>query len=282
MPEVLESAAAVAAWRDAGGGTAQRVALVPTMGYLHEGHLQLVRLAKDLAPRVLVSIFVNPTQFGANEDLDRYPRDVQGDLRKLTAAGADAVYVPSAADIYPDGFDTFVVPERLAGVLCGKSRPGHFRGVCTVVCVLFRVTGCAAAVFGEKDFQQLQIIRRMNRDLRLGVEIVGAPIVREADGLAMSSRNALLSETERRDARVLFQALQQVQRRAREGERRASALREAAHAILRGPASVRVDYVELFRADDLQPIAGDIPENTRCAVAAFVGQTRLIDNAPVT
>src|SRR5437867_8605141 len=193
MTGVVRDPRELHAWATAERERGQRIALVPTMGALHDGHLSLVREAKQRAERTVVSIFVNPTQFGPHEDLARYPRDLDRDLQLLSPLRPDLVFAPEPAAIYPSGFDTYVVPDQMARVLCGASRPGHFRGVCTVVLLLFRISRCQVALFGEKDFQQLQIIRRMNRDLWLGVEVVGMPIVREADGLALSSRNAYLS-----------------------------------------------------------------------------------------
>ncbi len=270
-PEVIRDAQAMRAWRDARAG--QRVALVPTMGYLHDGHLGLVKRARELADQVVASIFVNPTQFGPNEDFSRYPRDEAGDLAKLAAAGVDAVFAPEAAALYPAGFDTYVVPEELAKGLDGASRPGHFRGVCTVVCLLFRITRCDVAVFGEKDYQQLGIIRRMTRDLWLDVDIVGHPTVREPDGLAMSSRNVYLSADERKSALSLSRTLFAMRETAAR-EKDVARLLEAGRASL---GEVKLDYLAIVGADDLRPLAR-LDRPARALVAAFVGKTRLIDN----
>ncbi|MFL5422390.1 MAG: pantoate--beta-alanine ligase, partial [Myxococcales bacterium] len=184
------------------------LALVPTMGFLHEGHASLIRAARNLAPTVAVTIFVNPTQFGPNEDLSRYPRDLEGDLQRCGRAGASFVFAPDApSEMYPAGFQTYVEPGPLAGPLCGARRPGHFRGVCTVVAKLFALSRADVALFGEKDYQQLQIIRRMAADLDIGTEVIGRPIVREADGLALSSRNAYLLPEERPRATALWRSI---------------------------------------------------------------------------
>ncbi|HWV39236.1 MAG TPA: pantoate--beta-alanine ligase [Vulgatibacter sp.] len=257
----------------------ERLALVPTMGFLHEGHLSLIREGARRADRVAVSIFVNPTQFGPGEDLDRYPRDLAGDVEKCREAGAALVWAPKdPAEVYPADFQTWVDVERLSLGLCGGKRPGHFRGVATVVCKLIALFRPEVALFGEKDYQQLAVVRRMVRDLDLDAwtEIAGMPIVREEDGLAMSSRNAYLSADERSRALSLRRGLDEALARFAVGERRAAALVEAA----RGPivaAADRIDYVELVDAESLQPI--ETLERDACLlVAAFFGRTRLIDN----
>jgi pantoate--beta-alanine ligase len=261
----------------------QRLALVPTMGYLHDGHLSLLREARlraDAAGRrglSLASIFVNPTQFGPGEDLARYPRDLPGDLEKCAAAGVDWVLAPDdpAAMFAPD-HQTWVTVERTSQGLCGASRPGHFRGVATVVAKLFHLTRPHVALFGEKDYQQLAVIRAMVRDLALGLEVVGMPIVREPDGLARSSRNAYLSPDERRRALALSQALAEARETAARGERDPAALAARARARLEA-AQARVDYVELVHPASLAPVARAEP-GTVLLLAAFVGRTRLIDN----
>ena len=253
------------------------LALVPTMGYLHEGHTSLIRAARQAAPTVAVTIFVSPAQFGPSEDLQRYPRDLEGDLRKCEAAGASFVFAPSGPEeMYPAGFQSYVEPGPLAQPLCGARRPGHFRGVCTVVTKLFALSRADSAFFGEKDFQQLQIIRRMARDLNLGTEVVGRPIVREKDGLALSSRNAYLSPEERRSALGLWRALSEARVRFVAGERDPLAIeRTAAEELDRH--GLRTDYAELRDPVELQrPAQAD--EATRLFLAAFAGKTRLIDN----
>src|SRR5436309_8380731 len=205
------------------------LALVPTMGYLHDGHASLIRAARNLAPTVAVTIFVNPTQFGPNEDLSRYPRDLDNDLRRCESAGASFVFAPrSPAEIYPPGYQTYVEPGPLAAPLCGERRPGHFRGVCTVVAKLFALSRADCAFFGEKDYQQLAVIRRMSADLNLGVEVIGRPIVRESDGVAMSSRNAYLSREERLRASALWKALKAARAAFAGGEHQAERLEELA------------------------------------------------------
>jgi pantoate--beta-alanine ligase len=255
----------------------RRIVLVPTMGYLHQGHLNLVRRAREHGDWVVVSIFVNPTQFGPREDLSRYPRDFDGDLAKLNGLGVDAVFAPEPTAVYPPGFDTFVVPESLAAGLCGRSRPGHFRGVATVVLVLFRITRCRAAVFGEKDFQQLAVIRRMVRDFWLDVEIVAHPIVREPDGLARSSRNVYLSPEERAQAPTLARALDRVQAACSGGERDASRLLAVARTTLGEAPLGRIDYVEIVDEESLAPLAR-VERPAVIALAVYFGKTRLIDN----
>lgn len=259
-------------------GAGRRIVLVPTMGALHDGHLELVRAARRHGDTVIASIFVNPAQFGPSEDFARYPRDPAGDSAKLATAGCDALFLPTPDSIYPPGFDTYVVPTALADVLCGASRPGHFRGVCTVVALLFRMSACHAAVFGEKDFQQLQIIRRMNTDLWLGVDIVGHAIVRDADGLALSSRNAYLSHDERHAALALPRALAEVRRAFAAGERSPAHLAELARQTLAATDSLRIDYAAVVSPESLRPPT-EASHGDLCALAAYAGKTRLIDNA---
>jgi len=254
------------------------LALVPTMGYLHDGHASLIRAARTLAPTVAVTIFVNPTQFGPNEDLSRYPKDLENDLRRCESAGASFVFAPdSPAEMYPPGYQTYVEPGALAEPLCGGRRPGHFRGVCTVVAKLFALSRADVALFGEKDYQQLLVIRRMAADLDIGTEVIGRPIVREADGLALSSRNAYLTPEERPRATALWKAILAVRERYRAGEHDAAALEALARQTLERPG-LRVDYAELRDPIDLHPARPPDP-TTRLFLAAFLGKTRLIDNA---
>jgi len=265
--------------RDAG----RRLALVPTMGFLHEGHLSLMREARLRADRggapglSLASIFVNPAQFGPTEDLARYPRDLDGDLAKCAEAGVDWVFAPESPDrMYPRGFQTWVEVLEVSKGLCGGRRPGHFRGVATVVAKLFGLSRPHVAMFGEKDWQQLQVIRTMVRDLDMGLEVVGMPIVREEDGLALSSRNAYLSPDERRQAVAISRSLLEARERARQGERDAAAL--AARAARRiAEAGATPDYVEVVHPETLEPAARAEP-GSRILAAAFLGKTRLIDN----
>ena len=265
---------------DAARARGERIGLVPTMGALHEGHLSLVREARSRASFVAVSIFVNPTQFGPKEDFSRYPRDLQGDVAKLATAGADLVFAPDAAAMYPAGDETRVRVGKLAEPLCGAFRPGHFEGVATVVSKLFGLTGKSVAVFGKKDYQQLAILRRIAIDLFFPVDVVGLPIVREADGLAMSSRNAYLTADERIRALALSTGLAAAFRLFDGGERRAGALRSAVRAEVER-AATSIDYVDVTDADSLVPFADDARIETPralVAIACRVGATRLIDN----
>lgn len=253
------------------------VGFVPTMGALHEGHLALVREARRRAGFVVCSIFVNPTQFGPGEDLARYPRDLEGDLRKLD--GVDVVFAPEPAAMYVPGERTRVRVEGLTAHLCGPVRPGHFEGVTTIVAKLFSIVGPSVAVFGRKDFQQLAVIQRMTRDLFFPVDVVGHPIVRERDGLAMSSRNAYLSADERTRALGLSRGLGAAAGAFARGERRAGALQQLALAEIE-PVATSIDYVSIADVEALTPIPADaaVPERVLLAVACRIGRTRLIDN----
>ncbi|MCL2626251.1 MAG: pantoate--beta-alanine ligase [Cystobacterineae bacterium] len=258
------------------------LALVPTMGCLHAGHLALVEAAKGrLGPEgggvAALSLFVNPLQFGPHEDFGRYPRQLEEDRGVCERVGIDWLYAPPAQEVYPPGFQTYVSCEALSLPLCGQSRPGHFRGVATVVCKLLALFRPRWAVFGEKDFQQLCLIRALNRDLDLGVEIVGVPIIREADGLALSSRNKLLSATERRQATALFRVLSTARQRCCEGERRAWVLKEEAERGLL-EAGIRMDYVAIVDEVGLAPVEPIEGRGIRMLVAGFAGGIRLIDN----
>lgn len=263
--------------RERAGGRA--VGFVPTMGALHDGHLSLVREAKRHAAFVTATIFVNPTQFGPNEDLARYPRDLDGDVAKLQTAGCDAVLAPSVDEMYPPGERTRVTVGALGDTLCGPHRPGHFEGVATVVTKLFAIAGECVAVFGRKDYQQLAIIRRLATDLLMPVNIVGLATVRDADGLAMSSRNAYLSPEEREKALALVTGLRAAHALFAGGERRASVLREAASAPVRAVAT-SIDYVDVADPDTLAVHADAtvVGERMLVAMAARIGKTRLIDN----
>jgi pantoate--beta-alanine ligase len=255
----------------------RRIAVVPTMGALHDGHIALLRAARGKADVVILTIFVNPTQFGPSEDLAKYPRDEAGDLAKARAAGIDLAFCPEAQAMYRPGSQTFVEVRELQKPLCGASRPGHFAGVATVVTKLFHITQPHLAVFGEKDYQQLAIIRRMVRDLDFAIEIASVPIVREADGLAMSSRNAYLSPDQRRSALSLSIGLSAAEAAFARGERSADALIAAARAPITAAAGTRIDYLELRDAEELTPITR-VERPAVLALAVFVGTTRLIDN----
>jgi pantoate--beta-alanine ligase len=259
----------------------RRLAVVPTMGYLHDGHLALLRAARARADVVILTLFVNPTQFGPTEDLSRYPRDLDGDLAKARACGVDLAFCPEAAAMYPVGSQSFVEVRELARPLCGASRPGHFAGVATIVTKLFHLTQPHVALFGEKDYQQLAVIRRMTRDLDFGIEIIGVPIVREADGLAMSSRNVYLAPDDRRAALALSRGLAAAEAAFAAGERRADALVAAARAVVAAEPRARLDYLELRDADELTEVA-EVTRPAVLALAVFFGATRLIDNRVLT
>jgi len=269
--------AEVRAWRAAG----ERVGFAPTMGALHEGHLSLVKLARLHADRVVVSIFVNPTQFGPNEDFEAYPRSEARDAELLAGAGCDLLFAPAVEEMYPPGFATTVTVAGVTEPLDGAARPGHFAGVATVVSKLLNQCGPDVAVFGEKDYQQLQVIRRMVRDLDLPVEIIGAPTARADDGLALSSRNAYLSATEREAAPALARALEAAIGRLHAGAPVAEVEVEAV-AALSAAGFGRIDYVEVRSADDLARLGpGPLAGPARILAAAVLGRTRLIDNMPV-
>ncbi len=255
----------------------RRIAVVPTMGALHDGHLALLRAARGKADVVILTIFVNPTQFGPGEDLAKYPRDEAGDIARARTCGIDLAFCPDAAVMYPPGSQSFVEVRELQQPLCGARRPGHFAGVATVVSKLFHITQPHVAVFGEKDYQQLAIIRRMACDLDFGIEIASVPIVREPDGLALSSRNTYLSSDQRRAARSLSAGLAAAETAFAAGERSAAALVGAARAPILAAAETRIDYVELRDADDLTPVE-QVARPAVLALAVFVGTTRLIDN----
>ena len=280
-PQVLRTVPEVKAWAEALRKQGRRLALVPTMGYLHEGHLSLMREGRGRADVVATSIFVNPTQFGPREDLGRYPRDFDGDLAKCASAGVDVVFAPEAGAMYPPGYQTYVEVAEVSKGLCGDRRPGHFRGVATIVTQLLCLFRPEVALFGEKDYQQLQVIKALNRDLHLGVEILGMPTVREPDGLAMSSRNAYLTPEERQRALSISRGLAAAQALYRSGARGAVALVDAVRREIRS-ADLREDYVELVDAERLTPVAEVRPgQPARLIVAAFCGTTRLIDNQPI-
>ena len=271
---VADLRAHVAPWRKAG----KSIALVPTMGALHAGHLSLVTLAKSKADRVVVSIFVNPIQFGPREDFSTYPRDEAGDIEKLRAAGADLVFAPNTAEMYPAGFSTKVSIGDLTEDLCGANRPNHFDGVATVVTKLLLQCAPDMAIFGEKDYQQLLVIKHLVRDLNVPVEILGGDIVREKDGLALSSRNAYLSPAERKTAPLLHQTISEVAAALVRGEGADAAC--VAGRFKLEAAGFRVDYIAVRDPDTLKPLSG-LVKRARVLAAAYLGKTRLIDNVPV-
>jgi len=258
-----------------------RVVLVPTMGYLHEGHLSLMRLGRRAGDRLVASIFVNPAQFAPGEDYEKYPRDPERDLRLCEETGVDAAFLPSAEEMYPPGYQTYVDVSEVSRPLCGASRPVFFRGVATVVCKLFHMVKPHAAVFGEKDYQQLLTVRRMVRDLDLDVEVLGHPLVREEDGLAMSSRNVYLSAERRAKALRLSQALDRAEALVKGGERRAGAVLEEVARVLGPDDEMRVDYAEIRDTENLETVHR-LEGPVLLALAAFVGDVRLIDNRVLT
>jgi len=255
----------------------RRIALVPTMGYLHAGHLALVREAKEQADVVVVSIFVNPTQFGPKEDFGRYPRDFERDRAALERESTDIIFSPGVPEMYPKGYSTYVEVKGLADHLCGLQREGHFLGVATVVMKLFNAVKPHVAIFGQKDYQQLKIIERMARDLDMDVEVIGFATVREADGLAMSSRNAYLSEEERGRAVLINRAIRRAEEAFRGGERKASCLSEEVRKILGSNNGINIEYVTVCDAETLVDLE-KVEKRALIAVAASVGKTRLIDN----
>ncbi|MCI6553613.1 MAG: pantoate--beta-alanine ligase [Lachnospiraceae bacterium] len=253
------------------------IGLVPTMGYLHEGHGSLMKRAREECDRVVVSIFVNPLQFGINEDFDRYPRDLQADAVLCRAEGVDLIFHPEAEEMYQEGFCSFVDMDGLTGELCGKSRPNHFRGVCTVVSKLFHIVTPDKAFFGQKDAQQLAVIRRMARDLDMDVEIVGCPIIREEDGLAKSSRNTYLNPEERRAALILSQTIRLGRQMVEEGMTDAKALVAAMKENIAREPLAKIDYVEAVSMDTIEKV-DRIEGAVLVAMAVYIGKTRLIDN----
>jgi pantoate--beta-alanine ligase len=266
-------------WADDVRNQGKRIALVPTMGALHEGHLSLIRAARMSAQTVIVSIFVNPTQFGPRDDFEKYPRSLAADVAASGGAGADAVFAPAVTEMYPDGYQTFVAVEEVTRTLEGAVRPGHFRGVATVVTKLLNCTHPHLAVFGQKDAQQVVVIKRLVKDLNIDVEIVVAPTVREADGLAQSSRNVFLTPQQRSEAPVLFRALSRAKERIAAGESSAERIRSAVRSMIAAESSGTIDYVSVANAetlDELSTIGAGVTVTVSLAVR--FGSTRLLDN----
>lgn len=274
---LLDSVAELRAWRAMEMAAGRSVGFVPTMGGLHEGHASLVRTSSHSHQSTVVSIFVNPLQFGPNEDYSKYPRTFDADLEVCRVSGATAVFVPDAADVYPTGFQTKVIPGDLAEVLCGKSRPGHFTGVTTIVAKLFNMVQPDRAYFGRKDFQQATIIRRMVRDLNMPLEVVVCATVREPDGLAMSTRNRYLSPEARKSAICLWRALGEMRRMYADGERRGAVLVEAGARVIQNAPEARIDYVSLVDPETLRDVTV-VQGNSVVCLAVYVGSARLIDN----
>jgi len=268
------------------------IGFVPTMGALHEGQLKLIDVAKKNADFIVVSIFVNPLQFGADEDFTAYPKTFSRDTKLLDSRGVDVLFTPSDKEMYLEGYETYVELPELSSVLCGASRPGHFRGVCTVVCSLFNIVAPSLAVFGEKDAQQLIIIKKMVRDLKLDIKILSVPTVREPNGLAMSSRNVYLTDEERKDSAVLYQSLILAKKLVARGERKAEKIKAKMRALISSKPSAKIDYIEIVRKNDLkqvetlekmkidvsQPFRVEIKDDFLIAVAVWFGKARLIDN----
>jgi pantoate--beta-alanine ligase len=275
--ETITDPVAMQAWADRERAAGRRIALVPTMGALHEGHLELVRAARARAERVVVSVFVNPMQFNRRDDFERYPRGLDEDAASCASAGADVIYAPPAGAMYPEGFASAVEVAGVSEPLCGRSRPGHFRGVTTVVTKLFHSVRPHAAVFGEKDWQQLAVVRRMAADLDFGIEIVGVPTVREADGLALSSRNRLLAGDARVAARCVPRALEAAAAAVAAGETAAAVVAERATAAIAAEPLARLEYAEIRDPDTLAEVEV-VDGPALLALAAWVGGVRLIDN----
>ena len=256
----------------------KRIGLVPTMGALHEGHISLFKIARPLCDVLITSIFVNPTQFGENEDLEIYPRDFEGDEKKCKSAGVDIIFYPSTDEMYPEGYTTFVEVKGLSEIMCGRTRPNHFKGVATVVAKLFNIVKPHLSVFGNKDYQQAVIIEKMVEDLNFDVEIIRAPIVRESDGLAMSSRNAYLKDDERRQALYIYRALKRAEEIIKGGERDIDVIIEEIRETIESNSDMKIDYIEIRDAGnlgELEVLEGEI----LISIACFVGEkTRLIDN----
>jgi len=276
--QIIESISEMRTHLAAIRSSSKTVALVPTMGYLHQGHLSLIEAAKPKTGHVVVSIFVNPTQFAPNEDLAAYPRDRERDLSLCRDAGVDAVFIPSAEEMYPPGYSTYLVEETVSKGMCGVSRPHHFRGVTTVVGKLFNIVRPDVAVFGQKDAQQAAVILKMNHDFHFGVEIVIAPTVREEDGLAMSSRNKYLSPNQRGEALVISQALRKAKEMVDNGVRNTDRLVAEVTHLLATKRRVRIIYVCTVDRDTMEPVREVVPGRTLLAVAVWLDEVRLIDN----
>ncbi len=257
--------------------TGKTIGFVPTMGYLHEGHLSLIRIARKQADVVVLSIYVNPTQFAPHEDLDHYPRDFTRDEQMARQEGVDVIFYPSDREMYPEGYYTYVHVEKLTETLCGRSRPDHFRGVTTICTKLFHAVKPHFTVFGQKDAQQAVVIRRMVKDLDWDMEIMVGPIVREKDGLAMSSRNSYLSSGERQEALVLHQSLNIAKEMIRDGERKCESIIKTVQDHLKTKKHIRIDYIEIVHPETLESLE-NIEKHTLITLAAYVGKTRLIDN----
>jgi len=273
----IQSVSDMQQWACATREAEKKIAFVPTMGFLHEGHVALMREGKSRGDYLVVSIFVNPTQFDVGEDYEDYPRDLEGDAEKVSSAGGDIIFAPSVKEMYPSGYQTFVAVEKVTQNLCGASRPTHFRGVTTVVAKLFNIVKPHVAIFGEKDYQQLVTIRQMTRDLNFDTEIIGMPTIREKDGMAMSSRNKYLSSEERKQALCLFNALNQVEKLFQGGEKNPKKLIDRAAEIIRVQPAAAIDYVKVCHPETIIDLEW-IDDKALMALAVKIGKTRLIDN----
>jgi pantoate--beta-alanine ligase len=272
---VADMRALVGQWRSTG----HQVAFVPTMGALHEGHISLVNIAKKENMKVVVSIFVNPLQFGPNEDFSRYPRTLKDDIEKLQGAGAEAVFAPAAAEIYPDGFQTVVSNEKMAAGLCGRFRPGHFSGVLTVVAKLFNIVQADATFFGKKDYQQWRLIERMALDLQMPSKVIGCETIRESDGLAMSSRNRYMSTEERSQASLIYEGLTAAKQAWQSGERSSEKVMQKFSGIIEKCEKMRIQYAEIVDKFSLEPAGAKLADtNLVMIIAVLFGDVRLIDN----
>jgi len=276
--KIIETVPEMQRFSDALRAGGKRIGFVPTMGYFHEGHLSLMRIARERADVVVISIFVNPTQFGPDEDLEDYPRDFERDREMAESVGVDVIFNPSVDQMYPDRYQTYVTVQEVSKDLCGPSRPVHFRGVATVCTKLFCAVKPHFAVFGEKDYQQLQVINRLVLDLGMDLEIVPGPTFREPDGLAMSSRNVYLSPAERKSALSLRKALEEARRLFDSGEQSVEAIVEGASRTIREYEGTRIDYVKVADAASCIPLSGEIEGDCVLALAVYLGKTRLIDN----
>ena len=275
--EIIETIARMQEASESWRNNDKIIALVPTMGFLHEGHLELLRVGREKGDKLIMSLFVNPTQFGPQEDFEKYPRDTEGDLEKARSKGVDAVFMPSVTEMYSHGFQTTVAVENVTQHLCGKSRPGHFAGVTTVVAKLFNITKPHLAIFGLKDYQQLVVIRQMVRDLNMGIDIIGVPTVREQDGLAMSSRNSYLTPQERESALSLKKALELARAMVTEGEKDSAKIIGAVRELILSHPFTEIDYVTICNKENLIDI-DTVDQPALLALAVNVGRARLIDN----
>ncbi len=278
--EIFKTISEMQSWSDKVHRSGHRICLVPTMGYFHEGHLSLMEKGKEFCSDLVVSLFVNPTQFGENEDLDSYPANIKRDISLAEAKGVSIIFMPDKKEMYPDMFQTYVELTDLPHHLCGLSRPVHFRGVATVVTKLFNIVKPDVAVFGSKDFQQLQIIKRMTRDLNYDIEIVGCPIVRENDGLAMSSRNAYLSPDQRKSALCLSQSIKRTKNMIAKGEKKAKTIKKDLEDHIKSFPFTKIDYISICDPETFEEIEDLKTMKTPIliAMAVYVGKTRLIDN----